>query len=1258
MNRQKWRIWIDTGGTFTDCIAHSPVGEVRQLKVLSTGLLMGRVREALNEHELIIDMQWPAEDRALVGMKLEFANRRMTTAVASVDAQRSLIRLRHPVVRALKNLKGTVVAFSSGEDVPVFACRLLTGTPPMHDFPAMQLKLGSTRGTNALLERNGARTALLVTKGFGDLLIIGDQQRPHLFSLNVSKPKPLYQTVIEVNERIDRQGGVLQTLGDGEIRRILARLRNARIESVAVALMNSYKNADHEVEIGKALTLAGFRYVSLSHRLASHIGILARARTTLVNGYLAPIMERYVSGIAEALNETDVQFMSSAGGMLDAARFNPKDSLLSGPAGGVIGAFVTGQRTRNKSIISFDMGGTSTDVSLCSERPDYRFECTVGEHSILSPALAIESIAAGGGSICALSGNKLMVGPRSAGANPGPACYGGGGPLTVTDVNLLLGRLDPRNFSIPIQEHRSRAAFESLLRLMKSKSRTAYKPDAVLASFVQIANEMMAEAIRKVSVHRGIDPVDFAMICFGGAGGQHACGIATLLGIKKIIIPYEAGLLSAIGIGNAMPERIREKVVLSPLHDTIRALDDHFGKLFDKARKDLVKEGHRGKDVVLLERVLFMRMKGQETAIEVQFRSRQTVLQDFKRVYRKVYGHWIEKREIEVETVRIRAGIEDKRGFQQQRSVRKFCALPRNYKRVFLGRWRRVPVHIWEDLKPGASFRGPALLLSGNSTTLIEEGWDLMLDASRTASLMHTSTRPTKDVQVREAELELYTNRFGAIAGQMGSLLRRTAFSVNVKERRDFSCALLDSRGRLIVNAPHIPVHLGSMGVCVRRVKTQLRIEEGDVVITNHPAFGGSHLPDVTLICPVFHKKALIGFVANRAHHAEMGGKQPGSMPADARSLVEEGVVIRPAFLVKRGKAQWDAIRALFTGARYPTRSPEENLADLQAALASVNLGVHLLKDLCDRFGASRVKRFMDRIEQHAARLMKEYLDRLHRRNYHARERLDDGSILEVSLQLRGGKLMVDFTGSAQQHPGNLNATRAVVQSVVLYVLRLMVQKELPLNEGLLRPVRLIVPHGILSPRFAEDDTNSPAVVGGNTELSQRLTDTLLKSLSLAGCSQGTMNNVLFGDASFGYYETLAGGVGAGKGFDGADAVHQHMTNTRVTDPEILEWRYPVRLIRFALRRRSGGAGRWHGGNGIIREILFERELEVNVLSQHRVEEPYGLKGGRPGKRGEQYLMREDGRRQKLKGIDLARVSRNDRLVVLTPGGGGYGPPS
>lgn len=1225
---------------------------MHRLKVLSSGLLRGNITAQLPADTLQVTLQWPSQNNIYKGYRIRTGSG-WSSRVISADPHLGRVVVEDQV----QAIPGEIIELDTAEEVPVFAARLLTETTLDKDFPPLEMKLGSTRGTNAILERKGARTALIVTRGFKDLLVIGTQQRPDLFALDIRKPPVYYERVIELDERIAADGSVVRAPGEETIQNIIGELKASGVESIAVALLNSYKNPSHELNLATRIAKAGFSYVSLSSSLSSQVRILPRAETAVANAYLLPVIGSYMAGIRKSLNRARLKVMASYGGLIDAEQFQPKDSLLSGPAGGVTGAAIKAKLSGIDRLITFDMGGTSTDVSLYDKRFDYRFESKVGPMKILAPSLSIETIAAGGGSICNVERGILSVGPQSAGADPGPACYGRGGPLTLTDVNLLLGRVDAGHFAIPLSMKEAAAAFEHFCAKAGIGKSQAVRQQTLL-SLVRIANEKMAGAIGRVSTHVGQQPGEFTLLSFGGAGGQHACELAEILNMNQVLIPYDAGLLSAFGIGQARVQHFREQLLLEPLKGSAAKVALGFDVLIQRATDELLKQGYAMSSISVSERLIFIRFGGQENVVELKIAgpgiSEEELLRQFKKRYVRIFGHWMEDQLVEIESIRVSVEVVPAVVPAPTRRARRHRpAAGRTLDMITASGTMKAYVYRWEDLRPGATLKGPALVVSGNSSTVVSPGWEFSLDIHNNALLKRKLVRQSREKYSPAATLELFTNRFTAIAQQMGAMLQRTSFSVNVKERLDFSCAVLDERGYLVVNAPHIPVHLGSLGICVREVVKKIHPRKGDVIITNHPAFGGSHLPDITLIKPVYAGKRLIGYVANRAHHAEIGGTRPGSMPADARTLEEEGVIIEPCFLVRNGKIDWRGLTRLFTKSKYPTRSWSENQADLIGALASIRFGEELLLEQCRRYGEVAVRENMRRLRRHAATIFKDTLKIMRFTKLQAIERLDDGSALHVTIQKVAGKLIMDFSGSSAAHPGNLNATCAIVQSVALYVIRLLVNKPIPMNEGLMDHVKLILPEGLLNPDFS--GARIPAVVGGNTEVSQRLTDTLLKAFGMAACSQGTMNNFLFGNDKLGYYETICGGTGAGKGFDGASAVHQHMTNTRITDPELLELRYPVSLERFEVRQSSGGDGQWRGGDGVVREVKFRERLEVSLLSQHRKERPYGIAGGGEGKEGRQWIVRRDGSHEELNGIDNVTAYPGDCIVIETPGGGGYG---
>lgn len=1256
-----WKIWVDTGGTFTDCIAFDPEDQIKRIKVLSISALRGRIAERVESNTIRISAQWPVSKDIFQGYQFSILGMDHSTIfVDSCDTEKQEIRLSN--LPELDQLEGRDFEIYAHEEAPILAARLATETPLAQPLPPMEMRLGSTRGTNALLEHKGAKTAVLITKGFADLFAIDTQQRPDIFSLNIIKPKPYYQEVIEVNERIDARGNILTSLTKEEMNKIIQELKSSDIQTVAIALMHSYLNNTHETQLANALEKAGFAYVSASAALAPSIKILPRAKTALINAYLSPQVGDYLASVKSTLDKSSLKVMTSAGGLVSADLYQPKDSLLSGPAGGVVGAsHICKQAGKTdpeiSRILAFDMGGTSTDVSRYDGEFDYRYETKVGDINLYSPALAIETVAAGGGSCCTFDGHKLSVGPESAGARPGPACYGFGGPLTITDVNLLLGRLSEDRFGIPISQKKAKVALQELKKQMEKQRGNSYKDEDILLGLLTIANEKMTDAIRKISVRKGYDPQDHALLACGGAGGQHACQIAEILGIKKAIVPYDAGLLSAYGMGKAEVERFATKQILQLL-EAVTDLEIIIDDLKKEAFELLETEGYDAQDTEVRFIKLYLRFQGQESSLEIDFEDELDVAQAFRDQYTTLFGHWLEDQKIEMESIKVVASTTISEKPSSSQSLHNFEPKADSTQQCWVvDQWKEVPVFYWESLPSGAQIKGPALIVSNNCTLTLDQGWSLLLDHYRTAILKHHHTNKSlQSDQPEEVQLELFTNRFGAIAEEMGALLERTSFSVNVKERLDFSCALLDANGELVVNAPHIPVHLGSMGICVRSVKDKLKLKKGDVAITNHPRYGGSHLPDITLISPIFYHDQLVGYVANRAHHAELGGKRPGSMPPDAKSLAEEGVVISPTYLVRQGKVQWSEIRKILSSGKYPSRAIEENIADLNGALASIYFGQEALTKLCQEHSSEKISHYMEAIKDYAHFCMVESIKNLEKGDFKAIEYLDDETPIQVKLKIRNKRIGIDFSGSGAVHPTNLNATLAIVSSAVIYVLRLLIKQPIPLNEGLMQAIDLYVPeNSFLNPQFHDDPHKCPAVVGGNTETSQRVVDTLLKALGIVACSQGTMNNLLFGNEGFGYYETIGGGTGAGEGFHGADGVHQHMTNTRITDPEIFEFRYPVRLEKFGIRKDSGGNGKWKGGNGIIRQITFLEDVSLTILSQHRIQAPYGINGGASGKIGRQCVIRKHNLVEELEGNDQTEMSAGDSIIIETPGGGGFG---
>ncbi|WP_019990185.1 hydantoinase B/oxoprolinase family protein [Rudanella lutea] len=1274
-----WQIWIDTGGTFTDGIARSPEGPLHRTKVLSSSRLRGQL-----DTDGRLRAPW-LNAPIFAGYTLRIVGTGETYRVRSLSTEGHL--QLDPTSEPAGNPTlptGTTVELFTGEEAPVLAARLLTETPLDRPFPPLEMRLGTTKGTNALLERKGGRVALLVTRGFRDLLLIGTQQRPNLFQLAIPPAEVLYESVLEVDERLGADGAVITPLAESALSTLIDELRQQNPDAIAISLLNAYRNPAHENHIREALQRAGFSHITCSTEVSAAPGYVARTQTAVADAYLTPVLHAYLTNVQTQLGPAaTLRIMSSAGGLVRADLFRPKDSLLSGPAGGVIGAgqvgaalsraALTEPHNTGSGVLTLDMGGTSTDVARIQIQhgtgiPDYRFSTQIGPFELQLPSLAIETVAAGGGSVCWYdqTQGRLRVGPHSAGANPGPACYGASGPgevglLTITDVNLLLGRLHPAQFGIPIFPEKAQAALDAV-------SQQANAPaEAILAGFARIADEAMAGAIRTISVARGFDPAEYSLLVFGGAGGLHGCSVARLLGMKRLVLPFDGGLLSAYGIGQARSERMTAQAILKPLNEVLPELPDRIEVLTEQATTALQADVGAELGIEITAVRVFMRLQGQESTVDVRYSHTEHLADAFRAAYEHRYGHYPAGRAVEVESIRVQVATAVPLPEPAQAPP-----APRPAQPAF--QTGPYPAYDWAALQPGDSFAGPALLLNTTSSVFIEPGWQLTLQPNRDAVALFDErpdqTDTATETDVEAIQLELFTRRFMSIAEEMGTQLQRTAFSTNVKERLDFSCALLDPRAQLVANAPHIPVHLGSLGVCARLCLEQLPLEPGDVIITNHPRFGGSHLPDVTLIQGVFTEPTadapeplLVGYVINRAHHAEIGGKVPGSMPPDATTLSEEGVVLEPQYLMRRGEWLWDdatgqrGVKSRFTEAPYPTRSLAENRADIEAALASLRAGETALLSLVRAYGLPTVHRYMERLKQSATERMARVLTQHEGAIFEATETLDDGHQIRVGIRVQNGAIEFDFRGTSAVHPYNLNANLSILHSAVLYVLRLWCNEDMPLNEGLMAPVRFTLPESsFLNPRFPADLSEpAPAVVGGNTEVSQRLVDTLLKALGLAACSYGTMNNFLFGGADFGYYETIGGGTGATVGAHGRSAVHQHMTNTKLTDPEELERRYPVRLRAFGIRAHSGGAGTWRGGDGITREIEFLQPVQATLLSQHRQVAPYGLNGGEPGQVGRQWLVSADGEPTELPGIFTRAMHAGERIRIETPGGGGMG---
>ena len=1158
-----------------------------------------------------------------------------------------------------------VAKLLSSDRAPLDGIRRILGLGPSDAIPPCDVRMGTTVGTNALLEKKGAPAALVITRGFRDLLEIGTQARPDLFALDIEKPALLYQEVLEIDARADAHGNVTARPDPALLTGGLERLRRSGIDSVAVVVLHGQRAPELEREVGRACRTTGFAHVALSHELAAEIGMLGRGDTAMLDAYLTPLLREYVGGLCAALPGSSLRMLQSSGGLTSADRFRGPSAILSGPAGGVVAVCRIVEQLGLGQAIGFDMGGTSTDVSRCSSEPERVYEHEVAAVRVRAPMLAIHTVAAGGGSLCRWDGHRLAVGPDSAGADPGPLCYGNprARELTLTDVNLLLGRLQPERFPFPLDTTRPLARLEELAALVGA-SGTPLTPEAVAEGFVEIANQAMAEALRRVSISRGYDVREHALVVFGGAGGQHACALARRLGIRRLVFHPYGGVLSAWGIGQAdvtwHGEADAGATELRP--GAAERLAARFATLEAEGRRVLAAEGIAPEDVEIRRR-LDVRVRGAETAVTLALDGSEALRAAFDREHARLFG-WA-RPELAAEIVELRvealgsshtadAALAPER---EATSAAPERPLPLRSARIFdAGAWRDVPVFAREALQPGVDLDGPLLVLEATGTLVVEAGFRLELrqdgvlllhDIESGRAPLEAAGRRAPDGRFDPVLLEVLGNRFMSIAEQMGALLRRTALSTNIRERLDFSCAVFDATGGLVANAPHIPVHLGAMGESVRAVlQAHPSMQPGDAYVTNDPHRGGSHLPDVTVVLPVHRPDGTLAFfAASRGHHADIGGTAPGSMPAFSRSLEEEGVVLSALPLMRAGRFQNEALLEALRAGRWPARTPLDNVADVQAQLAACHAGARLLEELVSELGADLVNDGMRAVTQYAAARVAEEIGKLPDGVHHFADALDDGTPVVVTLRVAGDRMQIDFAGTGPALDGNLNAPRAVTIAAVLYVLRTLVGEPIPLNAGCLEPVEILIP-----PASLLDPGPGRAVAGGNVETSQRIVDVLLGALGRAAASQGTMNNVSFGNDRFGYYETIAGGAGAGPSFAGASAVHTHMTNTRITDPEVLEARFPVRLVEFSIRRGSGGAGRRRGGDGIVREIELLVPLDVSVISERRLRAPFGLAGGAPGAPGRNSL---NGR--PLEGKIAFSGARGDRIRIETPGGGGWG---
>lgn len=1264
-----WQFWIDVGGTFTDCLAHRDHGQWLRAKVLSSARTPGVASPA--DRWTLAD-PWRQEPAGFwtgyrVEIQLEPNGAPFVSHVA--DSQPGRLRLTtelpQPVGDHLR------YELCSDEEAPLLAVRLVLGLPRAAPIPPCLMRLGTTRGTNALLTRRGAPTALVTTRGFADVLEIGYQDRPKLFELTIRKPPPLYCRVVEVDERIDATGQVLHALNLCQVEQLLDDLLAQGIQSLAIALLNAYANPIHEQQIAALARQRPFCEVSVSSELAPLIKLVPRADTTVLNAYLNPILRDYLTRIRQSLGpESQLLVVTSAGGLCRSEFFQAKDSILSGPAGGVIGYVRVAESLGLQRVIGFDMGGTSTDVSRWDGQFELQYESQKAGVRVMAPTLAIETVAAGGGSICSFDGVKLTVGPDSAGADPGPACYGRGGPLTITDLNVFLGRIPAERFPFPLDR---KQVVDRLRRLADDVARQSGKPyslEELASGLLWIANTHMAQALQSVSISRGYDPRHYVLAAFGGAAGQHACAVADQLGISRILFHPDAGLLSALGAGLADMTAHAAQGVYRPYTEVAANLAALFAPLQQQAIENLVQQAAAA-DAISVRRSLDLRFQGLDAPLTIYESATSDYAALYRQQFERVFGYLPTDKPIEVAAARVEAIAPSAvRLPHSQPAPKQKRPQPKQTTPVYFdGTWMEAGLWDRNQLEPGDVLTGPCIVSEPYATIVLFPGWqaEVYSNGELVATRVEVPGDRVGELAGRLAEgsspdpiaLEVFHHQFARIAEQMGITLRQTASSVNVKERLDFSCAVFSKTGDLVANAPHIPVHLGAMSQTIKHiVRRHPEMRAGDIYVTNDPYCGGSHLPDVTVVTPVFFEgeSRPAFFTASRAHHAEIGGLTPGSMPPNSTSLVEEGVVISDFLLARDGQFRWQQLRELLSSGPYPSRQVETNLADIAAQVAANNLGATQLRQLAQQFGRSVVDNYMTFIQQAAETKMRAALRRLPEGTRHFVDHLDDGSAIAVAITIRDGEALIDFTGTSPVLPNNLNANPAIVTAAIIYVFRCLLDEDIPLNQGMLAPIKCILPECLLNPPANDDPARAAAVAGGNVETSQRVVDVLLGALELAAASQGTMNNFCFGDSLFGYYETICGGAGATRHGPGVSAVHTHMTNTRLTDVEVLEHRYPVRVQQFTIRRGSGGAGRHVGGDGVVRRIEFLRPLQVSIVSQRRTRfPPFGLHGGQPGAFGENIWIRRDGTQQKLPGIVQLNVQPGDVVVIATPGGGGWG---
>ncbi|WP_135610890.1 hydantoinase B/oxoprolinase family protein [Methanococcoides sp. AM1] len=1199
-NDKKWHFWIDRGGTFTDVVAMRPDGSIVTQKLLSED----------PEHY---------EDAAIQGI------------------------------------------------------RRLLGLSKDDELPRQKIdciKMGTTVGTNALLERKGEASALVITKGFKDALRIGYQNRPDIFALEIELPEVLYEEVLEVEQRHSARGEELIVPDEEKIRKDLEVVYASGIRSLAVVLMHSYRYPEHELAIERIAQGIGFNNISLSHRVSPLIKIVGRGETTMVDTYLSPVLQRYVNRILSVLhadgNNTKLLFMQSNGGLTDAMSFRGKDSILSGPAGGIVGAARVSGMAGFEKIISFDMGGTSTDVAHYNGEYERSFENEVAGIHLYSPMMNIHTVAAGGGSILHFDDGRYQVGPDSAGSDPGPSCYRHGGPLTVTDCNVMLSRIIPGFFpnvfgesgTLPMDSDVVSSRFIKIAGKISADTGENTTPGQVAEGFLTVAVENMANAIKKISTQRGYDLKDYTLCCFGGAGAQHACLVADSLGMTSVFIHPYAGVLSAYGMGLADQRMILEKSVEEELTD--KAIND-IHKLFEELENHgsaaMKKQGVTEENIVV-ERKVHVRYSGTDTSLEVFFGKFEAILESFLEAHKEQFGFVMEERNLVISSISLEIiGLNEIPEESINNEVAEGeCMHETNVEMYTCGEYHHTPVFIRKCLKPGHVVKGPALIIEDTTTIVVEPSWEAEITALDHIVLTRTEA-PAEHVAIgTDADpvmLEVFNNRFMSIAEQMGYRLQNTAHSVNIKERLDFSCAIFDNNGNLIANAPHIPVHLGSMEGSVKAIirSTNGKMRSGDAYMLNSPYSGGTHLPDITVISPVFCSTEEAKFyVASRGHHADIGGVTPGSMPPKSRKISEEGILIENFKMRDGGIFQEAEILKLLRSNDHPSRNPQQNIADLKAQMAANEKGIQQLEKMVEKYSLETVSSYMQHIQDNAEEAVRRVIEVLHDGSF--TYILDDESQICVNITIDHEKrsACIDLTGTSPQQDSNFNAPASICRAAVLYVFRTLVKENIPLNAGCMKPLEIIIPQGCLL-----NPSCPAAVVAGNVETSQYIVDSLYAALGVMAASQGTMNNFTFGNHEYQYYETICGGSGAGNDFNGTDAVQTHMTNSRITDPEVLELRFPVLLEEFSIRKGSGGRGRHAGGNGVVRKVRFLEKMKAAILSSHRKYPPFGMNGGEGGKCGSNMVIRKRGECEEIEGTAEIDMDEGDLLVIETPGGGGFG---